>query len=145
MLVHKHLIVRAECLQPHQDEQTSINWLYNFIKFVNMKPMIGPFSKYLDMPGNRGLTTAAIIETSHCVMHIWDETDPALLQFDLYSCGPFDPEEVCEKIKKDFDCTKIEYKFIDRESNLVLLNRSPRSVDPEKFSNCVINDDSCWV
>jgi len=118
MLVHKHLIVRAECLKPIKDEKESCDWLSGMIKFVNMKPLIGPFAKYLDVPGNRGLTVAAIIETSHCVVHIWDEENPGMLQFDLYSCGPFNPEEVCKKIKKDFDCTKIEYKFIDRENGL---------------------------
>ena len=25
------------------------------------------------MPGNRGITAVAIIETSHIAMHIWDE------------------------------------------------------------------------
>ena len=32
----------------------------------------------------------AIIETSHIAMHIWDEPKPALMQFDVYSCGEFD-------------------------------------------------------
>lgn len=142
LLVHKHLIVRAEAKNPHRDEQLSVNWLYDFIKFVNMKPMVGPFSKYLDIPGNRGLTTAAIIETSHCVLHIWDEPDPALLQFDLYSCGEFDSEEVCKKIEKDFNCSKIEYKFIDRESNLTLVERTPIQ---KEYNHCVVNDESCWT
>lgn len=118
LLVHKHLIIRAEATAPLNDEQTSVNWLYEFIKFVNMKPLMGPFAKYLDMPGNRGLTVAAIIETSHIVMHVWDEPNPALIQFDLYSCGQFDPEEICKKIKNDFKCSKIEYKYIDREDSL---------------------------
>ena len=51
-------------------------------------------------------------------MHVWDEPSPALMQFDVYSCGAFDPEEICNKIKKDFDIVKIEYKFLDREKNL---------------------------
>jgi S-adenosylmethionine/arginine decarboxylase-like enzyme len=37
------------------------------------------------------------------------------MQFDVYSCGEFDPEVICKKITKDFDVTKIEYKFLDRE------------------------------
>jgi len=85
LLVHKHLIVRAESLAPLVDEQISINWMYDFIKFVNMKPMMGPYAKYSQMPGNKGLTIATIIETSHIVMHVWDEPNPALIQFDLYS------------------------------------------------------------
>ena len=142
MLVHKHLIIRAECTHPLRDEKTSCDWLNYFIKYINMKPLVGPFAKYLDIPGNRGLTVAAIIETSHIVMHVWDEPQPALMQFDVYSCGPFDPEQVCKKIERDFNCTKIEYKFIDRETNLQLLARSPKNVET---SNCVINDDSCWA
>jgi S-adenosylmethionine/arginine decarboxylase-like enzyme len=142
MLVHKHLIIRAECLNPIKDEKLSCDWLNQMIKYVGMKPMIGPFAKYLDVPGNRGLTVAAIIETSHCVVHIWDEDNPAMLQFDLYSCGPFNPGAVCKKIERDFNCTKIEYKFIDRETNLTLLERTPRDT---QTSNCVVNDDSCWV
>ena len=80
--------------------------------------MMGPYVKYSHMVGNRGITGAAIIETSHIVMHVWDEPDPALLQFDVYSCGEFNPETICQKIKKDFNTTKIEYKFLDREHDL---------------------------
>jgi hypothetical protein len=70
------------------------------------------------MVGNRGITGAAIIETSHIVMHVWDEVHPALMQFDVYSCGEFDPETICKKIEKDFTVHKIEYKFLDREHDL---------------------------
>jgi hypothetical protein len=40
------------------------------------------------------------------------------MQFDVYSCGEFDPESICKKIDKDFTVHKIEYKFIDREHDL---------------------------
>ena len=50
LLVHKHLIVRAECYKPPKNEEDSIKWLSEFITFINMKPLIGPFAKYLDMP-----------------------------------------------------------------------------------------------
>jgi len=118
ILVHKHLIVRAEIKKPPQSESYFEGWLRDFIESIQMKILMGPFVKYSDMPGNEGLTGGAIIETSHIVMHVWDEPDPALLQFDVYSCGEFDPETICEKIKKDFNTTKIEYKFLDRENDL---------------------------
>jgi S-adenosylmethionine/arginine decarboxylase-like enzyme len=38
--------------------------------------MMGPYVKYSHMVGNRGITGAAIIETSHIVMHVWDEPEP---------------------------------------------------------------------
>jgi len=118
LLVHKHLIVRAEAVSPPMDEEFLRRWLEKFIEEIGMKVMMGPYVKYSNMVGNRGITGAAIIETSHIVMHVWDEPDPALLQFDVYSCGEFDPETICDKIKKDFNTTKIEYKFLDREHNL---------------------------
>jgi S-adenosylmethionine/arginine decarboxylase-like enzyme len=118
LLVHKHLIVRAEAVSPPMDEEFLRRWLEKFIEEIGMKVMMGPYVKYSNMVGNRGITGAAIIETSHIVMHVWDEPNPALLQFDVYSCGEFDPETICEKIKKDFNTTKIEYKFLDREHDL---------------------------
>ena len=121
LLVHKHLIVRAEVYRPPMDEEFLRRWLNEFIEEIGMKVMMGPYVKYSNMVGNRGITGAAIIETSHIVMHVWDEPDPALLQFDVYSCGEFDPIKICEKIKKDFNTTKIEYKFLDREHNLEIL------------------------
>jgi len=118
VLVHKHLIIRAEAKNPPMEESLLRQWFEQFILDIGMKVMMGPYVKYSNMVGNRGITGAAIIETSHIVMHVWDEPDPALLQFDVYSCGEFDPIKICEKIKKDFNTTKIEYKFLDREHDL---------------------------
>jgi S-adenosylmethionine/arginine decarboxylase-like enzyme len=100
LLVHKHLIVRAEAVKPPMDEKYLTDWLKDFIASINMKVLMGPYVIYHDVPGNRGITGAAIIETSHIVMHVWDEPSPALMQFDVYSCGEFDPEVICKKIRK---------------------------------------------
>jgi S-adenosylmethionine/arginine decarboxylase-like enzyme len=118
VLVHKHLIIRAEAVSPPMDVTFLTNWLGDFIASINMKVLMGPYVVYHNVPGNRGITGAAIIETSHIVMHVWDEPSPALMQFDVYSCGEFDPEVICKKITKDFDVTKIEYKFLNRETGL---------------------------
>ena len=118
VLVHKHLIVRAEAINPPMNEKFLTTWLNDFIKFINMKVLMGPYVIYHDVPGNRGITGVAIIETSHIVMHVWDEPSPALMQFDVYSCGEFDPERICRMIQRDFDVTKIDYKFLDRENDL---------------------------
>jgi S-adenosylmethionine/arginine decarboxylase-like enzyme len=118
LLVHKHLIVRAEVYRPPMDEEFLRRWLNEFISEIGMKVMMGPYVQYSNMVGNRGITGAAIIETSHIVMHVWDEVHPALMQFDVYSCGEFDPEVICKKIENDFTVHKIEYKFLDREHDL---------------------------
>ena len=119
LLVHKHLIVRAEVSRPPMDEEQLTEWMKEFVESINMKIFMGPYVKYCSMPGNRGITAVAIIETSHIAMHIWDAVTPALMQFDVYSCGEFDVDKICNKIKKDFDTKKIEYKFLNRETGLV--------------------------
>jgi len=121
ILVHKHLIVRAEIKKPPQSESYFEGWLRDFIESIQMKILLGPFCKYSDMPGNEGLTGGAVIETSHVVMHCWDRVEPPIMQLDVYSCSEFDPIKVCEKVKEDFEATKIEYKFLDREHNLTEL------------------------
>jgi S-adenosylmethionine/arginine decarboxylase-like enzyme len=118
LLVHKHLIIRAEALRAPTDEEQLKDWFEEFIRSINMKLFMGPYVKYCEMPGNRGVTAVAIIETSHIAMHIWDEPSPALMQFDVYSCGELNVENICQKIKEDFDITKIEYKFLNRETGL---------------------------
>jgi len=118
LLVHKHLIIRAEAVKPPILVAYLENWLKEFIESIHMKVLMGPYVVYHNVPGNRGITGAAIIETSHIVMHVWDEVSPALMQFDVYSCGEFDPEEICKKIQKDFNVVKIDYKFLDRENDL---------------------------
>ena len=118
LLVHKHLIIRAEDIRPPVDEEQLQNWLIEFIESINMKIMMGPYVKYCNMKGNRGITGVAVIETSHIVMHVWDEPNPALMQFDVYSCGDFNHTDICKKIMEDFDIHKIEYKYLNRETGL---------------------------
>ena len=118
LLVHKHLIVRAEAVTPPTDEEQLTEWMKEFVESINMKIFMGPYVKYCNMQGNRGITAVAIIETSHIAMHIWDEINPALMQFDVYSCGDLDVEAICKKIKEDFNIQKIEYKFLNRETGL---------------------------
>ena len=98
LLVHKHLIIRAEASKPPTDDEQLQNWMREFIESINMKVFMGPYVKYCNMPGNRGITAVAIIETSHIAMHIWDEPKPALMQMDVYSCGEFDHTDICKKL-----------------------------------------------
>ena len=78
----------------------------------------GPISADVTtMPGNCGPTCVCIIETSHIACHVWNESDPALIQLDVYTCGPFDPHAVIEHIQV-WEPTKVEYKYLDRETSL---------------------------
>jgi len=100
LLVHKHLIIRAEAKNPPMDETVLTEWFKKFIEEIGMKVMMGPYVKYSHMVGNRGITGAAIIETSHIVMHVWDEPDPALLQFELAKDTIVDEAEMKDGLLK---------------------------------------------
>ena len=116
-LVHKHLIVRAEVTNPPKDETLAKEFLRELIQNINMKILFGPEAKYVDIPGNRGLTCFAIIETSHVVMHTWDECEPAMIQLDVYTCGALDTDVVFDSLRS-FGVIKMDYKFLDRETDL---------------------------
>ena len=118
VLIHKHLIIRAEANKVPTDEETLSKWLKDFITSIDMKILMGPYVKYCNMEGNRGITGIAVIETSHIAIHVWDEPNPALMQIDVYSCAEFDPYKIAEKIKADFDVVKIDYKYLNRETGL---------------------------
>jgi|TARA_B100000959_G_C14943823_1_gene609014 S-adenosylmethionine/arginine decarboxylase-like enzyme len=118
LLIHKHLIIRAEVSNPPNDVTVLTQWLKDFIISINMRIMMGPYVAYCNEPGNRGITGIAVIETSHIAMHVWDEPSPALMQLDVYSCADFDPYKIAEKIKQDFNVVKIDYKFLNRETGL---------------------------
>ena len=118
-MFHKHLIVRAEVNKPLMCAETvSKVWMPALIEKIGMKTLMGPYAVYCNVPGNRGLTAVTIIETSHIAMHIWDEDNPAMLQLDVYTCGPLDPYDVVEAIA-EFDPVSVEMKYLDREHNLV--------------------------
>jgi len=116
--IHKHLILRAEVNNPPKDVERLTQWFKEFIESINMKIMMGPYVAYCDKPGNKGITAISVIETSHIAMHVWDEPVPAMMQLDVYSCAEFNPYLIAEKLKKDFDVTKLDYKFLNRETGL---------------------------
>jgi len=114
---HKHLIVRAEVSNPPRYEQNIIDWTKHLIEDIGMKILLGPYATYCNKAGNKGFTCATIIETSHVVLHTWDEQRPTLIQLDVYTCSELDITTVFEALDK-WDPIKIDYKYLDRETNL---------------------------
>ena len=125
-LDHKHLVLRAEVSDcPAEDSLHEIlDWMKTLIKKIDMKLMQGPAISYVDQPGNRGTTCMALIETSHIVIHIWDEPNPGLIQLDIYSCKEFKLDIVMKHIKEYFNVLNMQYKFIDRTSGMKVIDES---------------------
>ena len=122
ILEHKHLIVRAELNEPPYNATDIKIWMKHLVDKIGMKVLMGPYAVYSYMEGNKGLTAVTIIETSHIALHVWDEATPALMQLDVYTCSALDINDVFAAIEQ-FEPTKIEYKYIDREHELTLLDR----------------------
>lgn len=116
MIEHKHLIIRAEINNPPGPDKEAYmeGWFRSLVEDIGMNILRGPYVTYLDKEGNRGFTGVCIIETSHLAMHIWDESSPSLMQLDVYTCGSLDINVVFNKLQ-EFDPSRIEYKFLDRE------------------------------
>lgn len=123
LLEHKHLIVRAELNDPPYSVVEIKEWMKHLVDKINMNILMGPYAVYSDMVGNQGLTAVTIIETSHIALHVWDECSPALAQLDVYTCSSLNIQDVFEAISI-WDPVKVEYKYIDRENELTLIEKS---------------------
>lgn len=120
MIYHKHLLVNAKIKNPINTEEQGIEFLRNLVEKIDMKIIKGPFASYVDKEGNKGLTAIVMIETSHIAFHIWDETDPGLIQFDLYTCGRLELDKVISIFKDTFNLVEMDYVLFDRENGFVV-------------------------
>lgn len=122
--MHKHLLLRGFAKTPPSDSEITIRWLNSLVEKINMKIIQGPFVSYVNEPGNRGLTAVVMIETSHIAFHVWDEKDPALVQFDLYTCSELNVPIVLEELEKFFNFVSSEHLVFDREETFLLIDGS---------------------
>lgn len=95
-------------------------WMKKLVNSIGMKILMGPYSVYSKIAGNRGLTSVTIIETSHIALHVWDEEEPGKLQLDVYSCSTLDVDVVLKAID-EFEPQNMNYYLIDRDQELKLI------------------------
>ena len=96
MLQHKHLLLKGNIKHiPTNSDAISIKvWMERFIKSNGMQLQCDPIVSYVHDKGNKGMTACCLLKTSHMAFHIWDEQDPALMQFDFYTCGEMNADEI---------------------------------------------------
>ena len=114
MALHNQIILNGYIDNPFTSTDDAINWLKELVDKIGMNIVQGPYSSYVDVPENRGITAMVMIETSHIAFHIWDEENPALLQFDLYTCSTLDSDLVIEEINKQMNLISYEYMVLER-------------------------------
>ena len=117
-----HLIVQALIKNPPiaNDCDRISDFMREMVEHVRMKVLFEPVTRWCTDEGNEGITSVIGITTSASWIHIWNNPVPELsrVEFDLYSCSPFTPREVIEKLRTEFDVVKISYKFLDRDNDL---------------------------
>lgn len=126
---HLHLMLRGEIEEPIRTEAHAKQWLAELVEMIDMKIAAGPISKYVDMPGNEGVTATVSVETSHIAFHIWEKLDPMILQFDLYTCGDLDHNMVLSHLYNSFKIVSAEWQLLDRASGFELLDSYKTPID----------------
>jgi S-adenosylmethionine/arginine decarboxylase-like enzyme len=116
----KHLqqIIIGEITKPPTDVEVVKQFMRDLVESIGMKRLIEPQAVYVEVAGNKGMTSCVLIETSHIAWHVWDEQSPSLLQFDLYTCGNLDPEQVLGIVTDFFGLTNYSMKVFDRAIEL---------------------------
>jgi S-adenosylmethionine/arginine decarboxylase-like enzyme len=120
-----------------REESAGIAFLQDLVDKIDMKIIKGPFASYVDKDGNKGLTAIVMIETSHIAFHIWDEADPGLIQFDLYTCGQLELHKVISIFKEYFNVVEMDFVLFDRENGFVVeqTGREAEGIFYSKYPN----------
>jgi S-adenosylmethionine/arginine decarboxylase-like enzyme len=121
MALHNHVLINGYTLLPPTDEKQTIAWMQQLVDSIGMKTIQGPFASYVTKEGNRGLTAAVMIETSHIAMHVWDETDPAFMQFDLYTCSTLPVEGVIKNLEDHFGLFNASVLVLERSEGFKIV------------------------
>ena len=121
MILHNQLLLNGYTHKPMMAEEALTEWLSKLVKEIDMKTIIGPYAFYVDKEGNRGITGFVGIETSHIAVHVWDEQEPASVQFDLYTCSTLPTEKVLGILENDWALFDYKYMVLEREKGFKLV------------------------
>ena len=116
MALHNQLLINGYSDTPPTDETFIKQWMEDLVKQIDMKIIQGPYTAYVTKEGNRGLTAIVMIETSHIALHVWDEDNPGMIQFDLYTCSTLPVQDVIDNLKLNLGLKDYSYMVIEREN-----------------------------
>lgn len=116
MALHNQLLLNGHANTPIINEQDAIDWMTDLVEKIGMNIIQGPYASYVTKEGNRGITCVVMIETSHIALHVWDEEDPSLIQFDLYTCSTLPVEDVINNVREKFSLVDYQFMVIERSS-----------------------------
>lgn len=118
---HQHLLMKVWLSNPPKKVSVLNEWFTLLVHKVKMEVVAGPTSVYVDYPGNEGLTGTVTLATSHASIHIWDQQEPAMAQFDIYSCKSFSLSDVLEQFSP-WGIVRAEWTMIDRNNTPIVIS-----------------------
>lgn len=118
---HIHLILKSKSDHLTDHLEFHENWIKDLVSGLDMKLLetkqkVNPISASCDKEGNEGVTVAAVIETSHIVLHTWPLKKE--LQLDVYTCGRMDVDFILSHLQH-FSPYDVQFKIFDRKYELV--------------------------
>ncbi len=123
MALHNHLLLNGYTNTPPTDEAETIEWMRKLVDTIGMKVIQGPYASYVTKEGNRGLTCVVMIDTSHIALHVWDEEEPAFIQFDLYTCGLLPEGIIIDKLREELGLFESSYVVLERSSGFDVVSQ----------------------
>jgi S-adenosylmethionine/arginine decarboxylase-like enzyme len=115
-IVHQHLIASLQVQRLVATPEELRSWLLKLAESLKLKAITEPMISYSETPGNSGFLGLLGITTSHFSFHHWDCCEPGLLQFDLYTCRPFDARFLLNEIDRFWTILEGSVALITRGS-----------------------------
>ena len=113
---HHHLLVRAEVERPLLTTDRACAFLQRAVALAGMKVIDGPHAVLGIYPGNEGVSATAILDFSATNLHEWPEHRPALIHFDLYTCGDPPSEQAFRDLfERECGVVRFHSRLIDRD------------------------------
>ena len=120
-LIHKHLIISGKCKNQLRDIQATEQWMSRLISEIGMNILIAPQAVYQDDDDNRGITCIAILTTSHCSLHTFEQDNEVMYNLCLYSCKQFDTKLVFNLIDELLNVVTFEHLVLERNGSLKIV------------------------
>ena len=109
---HLVLNVRGCCPKSIRTHVTIWAFSQELVQKIKMIPFGKPQIQHFGSGDKAGYTLVQLIETSNICAHFVEETNDAYI--DVFSCKPFDSEDVEEIVKKHFKPEKINSLLLKR-------------------------------